>query len=142
MAKKSDKKNPPVDKKKAGKESESEYPGYPEYPASEDIMNRDNRINEVDLDMDDITRSFRHNSELSPGNNKSPRKSDEQEETWRQDKTGDDLDVPGAELDDASENIGEEDEENNLYSLGGDRHRDLEEDNGEFLEEEDEDGKY
>ena len=41
---------------------------------------------------------------------------------------GDDLDVPGAELDDADEGIGEEDEENNYYSLGGDDHDDLEED--------------
>ncbi|HVT84477.1 MAG TPA: hypothetical protein VHD35_04710 [Chitinophagaceae bacterium] len=38
------------------------------------------------------------------------------------------LDVPGAELDDADEQIGEEDEENNYYSLGGDDHNDLEED--------------
>lgn len=30
------------------------------------------------------------------------------------------LDVPGDELDDANEDIGEEDEENNYYSLGGD----------------------
>jgi hypothetical protein len=37
------------------------------------------------------------------------------------------LDVPGAELDDADEQIGEEDEENNYYSLGGDDHNDLEE---------------
>jgi len=40
---------------------------------------------------------------------------------------GDDLDIPGAELDDANENVGEEDEENNYYSLGGDNHEDLEE---------------
>lgn len=32
------------------------------------------------------------------------------------------LDVPGQELDDADEKIGEEDEENNYYSLGGDKH--------------------
>jgi len=31
-------------------------------------------------------------------------------------------------LDDRDEAIGEEDEENNYYSLGGDRHEDLEED--------------
>jgi len=43
---------------------------------------------------------------------------------------GKDLDVPGAELDDANEVIGEEDEENNYYSLGGDDHTDLEEDKG------------
>jgi hypothetical protein len=42
--------------------------------------------------------------------------------------TGDDLDVPGSEDDDANEDIGEEDEENNYYSLGGDAHDDLEED--------------
>ena len=42
--------------------------------------------------------------------------------------TGDDLDIPGTELDNSNESIGEEDEENNYYSLGGDRHEDLEED--------------
>jgi|SRR4030095_8695328 len=41
---------------------------------------------------------------------------------------GEDLDIPGSELDDADEEIGEEDEENNYYSLGGDNHEDLEED--------------
>ncbi|MBL7699488.1 MAG: hypothetical protein JNK79_15085 [Chitinophagaceae bacterium] len=39
-----------------------------------------------------------------------------------------DLDVPGSDLDDESEELGEEDEENNYYSLGGDRHENLEED--------------
>ncbi|HRZ97777.1 MAG TPA: hypothetical protein P5084_09475 [Paludibacter sp.] len=38
------------------------------------------------------------------------------------DLSGSDLDVPGSELDDAQEEIGSEDEENNLYSLGGDNH--------------------
>ena len=38
------------------------------------------------------------------------------------------LDIPGAELDDENERIGEEDEENNYYSLGGDNHEDLEAD--------------
>jgi hypothetical protein len=36
----------------------------------------------------------------------------------------------GSELDDAQEEIGSEDEENNHYSIGGDNHNDLEEDNG------------
>lgn len=46
----------------------------------------------------------------------------------KEDKSLDDgLDIPGAELDDADEKIGEEDEENNYYSLGGDDHNDLEE---------------
>ncbi|MBA3649512.1 MAG: hypothetical protein H0W62_13340 [Chitinophagales bacterium] len=44
---------------------------------------------------------------------------------WPVDMTGEDLDVPGTELDDDNEMIGEEDEENNTYSLGGDRHDDV-----------------
>ncbi|MEO5943801.1 MAG: hypothetical protein ABIP30_13660 [Ferruginibacter sp.] len=38
------------------------------------------------------------------------------EKTSENDLVGDDLDVPGASLDDADEAIGEEDEENNGYS--------------------------
>jgi len=116
------------------KKEEEEFPGYPEYPASEDIMSKHNRDKEVDLDINAVTGSFRRNSELPPEKKERLEKSDEQEETWRQDKVGDDLDVPGAELDDEEEAIGEEDEENNIYSIGGDRHEDLEEDNGEFLD--------
>ena len=44
------------------------------------------------------------------------------------DKAGYELDTPGSEIDDLNESIGEEDEENNYYSLGGDRHENLEED--------------
>jgi hypothetical protein len=42
--------------------------------------------------------------------------------------SGDDLDVPGAELDDELEGTGSEDEENNSWSIGGDNHENLEED--------------
>lgn len=42
-----------------------------------------------------------------------------------EDISGKDLDVPGQEDDDANEEIGEEDEENNEYSLGGDAHDDI-----------------
>lgn len=38
------------------------------------------------------------------------------------DFSGNDLDVPGAELDDDQEIKGSEDEENNSYSIGGDAH--------------------
>jgi hypothetical protein len=48
---------------------------------------------------------------------------------WPLGMTGDELDVPGAELDDENEKLGEEDEENNYYSFGGDNHENLEEDN-------------
>jgi hypothetical protein len=47
---------------------------------------------------------------------------------WPVDFAGNDLDIPGSEQDDAQERVGSEDEENNAYSLGGDRHTDLEED--------------
>jgi hypothetical protein len=40
------------------------------------------------------------------------------------DKTGEDLDTSGIDEDNRMEDIGEEDEENNLYSLGGDNHDD------------------
>jgi len=45
-------------------------------------------------------------------------------------KTDKELDIPGSELDDDAEEIGSEDEENNYYSIGGDQHDNLEEDNG------------
>jgi len=38
-----------------------------------------------------------------------------------EDVSGDDLDIPGADTDDVMEDIGEEDEENNNYSIGGDK---------------------
>ncbi|WP_373523683.1 hypothetical protein [Aquiflexum sp.] len=42
------------------------------------------------------------------------------------DFAGEDLDIPGSELDDAQERRGSEDEENNHYSLGGEGNEDLE----------------
>ena len=44
------------------------------------------------------------------------------ESSFKNNITGTGLDVPGAEDDDENEEIGEEDEENNEYSLGGDNH--------------------
>ena len=43
---------------------------------------------------------------------------------WPVDMAGEDLDIPGSELDDQNESIGSEDEENNSYSIGGDRNED------------------
>jgi hypothetical protein len=103
-----------MDKKNKKTEEEKSKPkvyGDPEYDASEDIYSREEKIDSDDLDdLDD---------DLKPTKKKSKK------------KIGDDLDVPGSELDDADEKIGEEDEENNYYSLGGDDHNDLEEDKDE-----------
>lgn len=51
------------------------------------------------------------------------------EKDFEDDVSGNDLDVPGSDLDDAQEEIGSEDEENNYYSIGGDAQNDLEKDN-------------
>jgi hypothetical protein len=98
----------------SAKENEEEFPGYPAYPASEDIMNQEE---EEDLDVEKITGSSRLNNEIAREKGVDPADFDES------------LDIPGAELDDNEEAIGEEDEENNFYSLGGERHEDLEENN-------------
>ena len=45
------------------------------------------------------------------------------------DASGSDIDTSGIDEDDDLENIGEEDEENNIYSLGGDNKESLDEDN-------------
>ena len=88
------------------------FHGYPTYPASEDIMNQGEQ---EDLDVENVTRNVQLNNELAKS------KEDLPDEERR-------LDIPGAELDNEGEDIGEEDEENNFYSLGGDRHEDLEDD--------------
>jgi hypothetical protein len=107
----------PIDKKSELNEDEK-FPGYPAYPASEDITNRGEQ---EDLDVEQVTRSSRINNELARDISESSAELEEEEG----------LDVPGADLDDENELIGEEDEENNYYSLGGDRHEDLEEGNGD-----------
>ncbi len=73
-----------------------------DYPASEDIYNQENK---EDLDPENIS----NDKTINQSNNE-----------WKQnsDKIGNDLDIPGAELDDQQEDIGSEDEENNYYSQG------------------------
>jgi hypothetical protein len=165
------------DKEKA---DDKAFPGYPQYPASEDITNNEQ---EVPLEEDmDAQRPFSDAGKpaMAPGENldetalkngdplvtsddsnvsdeeralldKSERGldgSDDEmaparahldetdldgdllnEAAGREGFLGDDLEVPGSELDDADENIGEEDEENNYYSLSDNEERN-EPDNG------------
>lgn len=106
--------NKPTDRRSDLNEDE-QFPGYPAYPPGEDITNRGDK---EPIDIENVTRSSRINNELARGAGNFPEK-DESEEG---------LDIPGAELDDEDESIGGEDEENNYYSLGGDRHDNLEED--------------
>jgi hypothetical protein len=96
-------------------------PGYPIYPPSEDIYNTD--MEDKTIDPEDISRHVDPTEYDHAGTRN--------EKDFKEDPYGDDLDIPGSELDDDDEIIGNEDEENNYYSLGGDNHNDLEEDQGE-----------
>lgn len=143
------------------KNNEEEYPGYPHYPAKDDIMNQTD-VERVEADPDELSRTGLTSSALPDRSIKTPQADEpppqigdmddddfvpgneadvtpddlialgeKDADFGRRDElavTGDDLDVPGAEDDDANEDIGEEDEENNYYSLGGDAHENLEED--------------
>lgn len=96
-------------KKPVDKAEKNGFPGYPQYPTSEDIYSRNKE--ETDIDPEDTHKL------KTP-----PEKPDAfSEKNFKHDKTGGDLDIPGAELDDEQEELGSEDEENNLYSLGGDK---------------------
>ncbi|MGZ5134836.1 MAG: hypothetical protein ACXWCG_06790 [Flavitalea sp.] len=141
-----------------------EFPGYPHYPAKEDIMHPANRMEKISPDPENLTKSGAY---VDPKSLEKPVSSsleiaDEIEDDLLivpgtdADVTRDDLiilgeqdletdleeavdekiysgdidaqlDVPGEELDDQNESLGEEDEENNYYSLGGDRQENLEE---------------
>lgn len=88
------------------------------YPAKDDIYSNENEAEDIDPDTGETKAANLPDDEMN-------------EKDFRQDKSGDDLDVPGVESDDDDEHPGDEDEENDYYSLGGDDHDDLEEDKGE-----------
>ena len=142
--------------------TDQDFPGYPHYPAREDIMDKRNDFTKENIDVENLPNSRNLsgvNQRYSTG-----QKNDKAEETMAADddlrieeggdgdvddddlavlnstdgeigrpqnvsneELGNDLDIPGSELDDDNEEIGEEDEENNYYSLGGDRHESQEE---------------
>lgn len=102
---------------KSDNKEKNELQGYPVYPTSEDIYK--NFQEEEEINPEDLSKT------------KEPNRNNALRRKALDDKFGEnDLDVPGAELDDEMEIIGSEDEENNYYSLGGDDHLDLEEDQG------------
>jgi len=156
------------------KDNKKEFPGYPHYPAGEDITNKDNGMKHIDADPGNMGPNARRmgteqrtavtGNEDGQADQENPADvtdedirmldaadqnrdlddPDSEDDTLdaRDDDgtllneargtygdTGADLDVPGSEEDDADEDRGEEDEENNYYSLGGDNHENLDEDN-------------
>jgi hypothetical protein len=84
--------------------NKKDFPDLTDYPASEDIFNVDKE--ETEIDPEDISQVKTYD--------KNPGKSNEKD--FEDDKSGNDLDIPGSELDDEMEEIGSEDEENNYYS--------------------------
>ena len=107
--------------RKGDNEDQNDLNGYPEYPASDDIYNKFQE--ERDIDPEDITR-IKQTSKIDEVNARN-------EKDLNDDISGSDLDIPDSGLDDDLVNAGIEDEENDYYSLGGDEHCDLEEDQGE-----------
>ena len=74
------------------------------YPANEDIYNQEEKVKNINLNTIDTENGI----DLEANENSLNIEKDN--------KPGDNLDVPGSELDDAQEEIGSEDEENNYYS--------------------------
>lgn len=122
--------------------TDQDFPGYPHYPAKEDMMDSRTGSHRVDANLEEIgsgPNASGVHQRFVPQNNQSTTEEKEaagidnrnEEIGIPQNVSNEDLnrklDVPGAELDDESEAIGSEDEENNYYSLGGERHEGLEE---------------
>ncbi len=106
----------------AGSYDENSKNGYPVYPAGDDIYVKG--IKAENIDPEDTAHKKRPIEEETESKNN--------EKDFDEDVSGDDLDVPGTELDDDLESIGSEDEENNYYSLGdNDEDDDLDEYQGQ-----------
>ena len=136
-----------------------QFPGYPHYPAKEDITNNAGKVtlreeagealpsapvatdNDADVTADDllILDAAENNMASDDDNNLQRSILDSvdddgdllNETSATGNATGADLDVPGSNEDDTDEAMAEEDEENNYYSLGGDNHEAQEENKGE-----------
>jgi hypothetical protein len=138
----------------SGERNKEDIPDSLNYPPGEDITRQ---AKKESLDVENITRSGKYSDpgfknenrnsveiptddeiKMVPGTEADVtaedlevlESTDNINPTSKLDNPGedDDMDIPGAELDDKNEELGEEDEENNYYSLGGDSHEDLEED--------------
>lgn len=99
------------------KEDKNKLPDSLLYPPEEDIYRKFHK--ESEIDPEDISKKkapveINNISELN-------------QKEFDEDMSGDDLDIPGSEIDDNFENFGNADEENDYYSIGGDGHTDLDE---------------
>lgn len=118
-------------------DSNKDFPGYPHYPSGEDITNNKKKqpLNGTNLnDQAESAASEESENDINAEDLAALEQEDRNIVATNLDDTdedgtplnenadikdmGADLDVPGAELDDVDEAVGEEDEENNYYSLG------------------------
>ena len=130
--------------------SKNKFPGYPHYSQEEDFLvspaermeldmekfpvrvpvekpeeqtdNQGNAVEivsgtEADVNAEDLAALGPEELNMDMGDDEQLKNAGE-----RFDRTAEELDIPGTELDDENESIGSEDEENNYYSLGGDKH--------------------
>ncbi|HEY1037978.1 MAG TPA: hypothetical protein VGF30_01155 [Bacteroidia bacterium] len=89
---------------------DKKLPGYPKYPVKDDIYNKAKEESDIDPEnLDKVKDALDESGE------------DIHELDFGDVVYKEELDVPGAELDDEQEDIGSEDEENNFYSQGGDK---------------------
>ncbi len=102
------------------KADENKIPDSLNYPPSEDIYNQGQK--ESDIDPEDTSKNKTFDNSDYPSKNN--------EKSFEEDVSGSDLDIPGSQFDNWQVDINAEDEENEYYSIGGDNHKDLEEDNG------------
>ena len=153
-------------------QQEKNFPGYPSYPASDDVTNQADKVDYGTLHdtdknalvgevmeqrADELPKARNSDESIDPDADVTPEdiamlsaadQNRDMDDPYSEEslldttdedgdplnetqaaygQTGIDLDVPGSETDDGNENIGEEDEENNYYSLGGDAKENLEE---------------
>jgi hypothetical protein len=102
------------------KEDKNKLPDSLLYPPEEDIykkFHKESEIDPEDISKKKATVEINNSTELN-------------EKDFNEDMSGGDLDIPGSELDDDYEITGNEDEENNHYSIGGDNHSNLDENTG------------
>lgn len=97
---------------------EMEWPVPKDMKEDEDLDNDEFATgNESDVTPDDLEALGPKDLSMDMGDDERVLKN----RVWPVEMSGKDLDIPGVELDDERESIGSEDEENNPYSLGGDR---------------------
>jgi hypothetical protein len=114
-------------------DNDKKLPGYVPYPAGDDIYAKGEKepyVEENGAPNPELTEEDKFDKVDSA---RRGQKSDDDDDEWNEqgydeNEMGGDLDVPGSDLDDDWESIGQEDEENNFYSISDNEEEDEDED--------------